>query len=1495
MRRSWLWLGVVWLWSGVVLGQVLPDSRPDFLKFYLDLMDDGASGKEWKSAFKNKEDFFASASFAAIEDSLKETTKSLMRKKMRATHYQALMKSVLAISEWKGELAPYFRYLDLVKKTSQKASPTSLQELLDFGEGFFSLGYLYKSSGHAWKVDGDYRFIWDQGKPKMECSRCLLSLEASFDSSLVEGTTLLYEPLEQAIQLQGGRVYFTRNDIPADMAYITLNKASINAKRNSYSADSVWMVQKEFFNEPLMGKMEEKLTATGANRDSRYPKFDSYEARFALEDVLPGVDYQGGFSYYGNRFIAKSITDEYSRLTFKREGKPFMVFRSKTFSISKEKISGNNASVTMILEADSIFHPGIQFKYLTENKEVSLLRLGDGTARTPFFNSYHKLDMYFEALYWKTNEDYLRIAMAKGSADSRALFKSASYFSTAESDAIRGLAETHPVIPIFNLLKSKEFPTSFTAAELAKFMRMNIDQVENMLIQMSISGIVSYQTETQTVYINERFFNFYFARTGQKDYDVIAFESIISKDNARLSLLDFRLDLFGVSRFAVSDSQSVFIYPADQQVQVKKNRDLSFSGTIEAGKFGIYGKTFEFSYDHFKISLNNVDSVKIAVQSFESAGTGRNDMRFVKTVIERLKGELLIDEPGNKSGAKGLPEYPRLISSSDSYTFYDRPQIEKGVYNRNDVFFKISPFTLDSLDNFKTEQIQLKGNFHSGIFPILDEKLSIQPDYSLGFQRFLKPEGLPAYGGKGQFYDTLQLSHKGIRGAGKLKYLTSNIWSHDFVFYPDSANTMAYKFGIDKSTGPIETPDVKALDVYVHWEPQKDVLEVSDSDKPLEMYEGESAMSGQLTLTPKGLTGDGKMDFGTAEMESSIFNYKSNDFKTDTTSFALKDEASSSGDTANVGLRTDNVRADVTFEGRKGILKSNSAESHVEFPVNKFKAYMEELEWFMDRNEVDMNSSKVDDLGLKGALFVSTLPGMDSLAFAAPIAKFVMKTKTIFCEGVEYIDVADARIKPGDKKITIQKGAELDPLSNATVWVGKEMQTHVLTKADVRIFTSHDYSGTADYTYVDELGTGQLIHFSSVRSQNDITYANGKVEQLSNFTMSPYFAFKGGVELEGNDPLLRFTGFTKIIHPCSNLLNEWLNFNAKIDPKDILIPIGENPKNDDDLPLFNGFLFASDSTGLYPAIFTKKRRFTDYEVLKVSGYLKYDRKMKEFRVGSKEKLGDRTLSGPYLSFNTSNCTSYGEGRMDLGSKMGQVELKAAGNILYYPDSDSTELNLTLSINFPFPSELKKIMKGSFENLGGTSLNLKDEETVKYLTDMLDSTTSEKAFAGIREDGKFKRLPKEFDRTLVFNNVKLSWWKRDKALQFNGESGMVVFDGEQILKSISLMMELNRKPSGDLFSLLLIPEENKEFYFQYKSGTLQSYSTIKEFQQTLIGLDAKDRQFTEKKGGTLTLIPSSKRRSDRFKGKFVVVDANASEDSPEPENQADPNTQPPSNE
>ena len=142
VKQILLWLSL--LFGGTALGQTLPENQADFLKFYLDLMDDGATGKEWKSAFKDNETYFESATFLAIEDSLKETTKVLMRKKMRATHYQSLMKSVLALNTWKEELKPYFDYLELVRKTALKASPTSVQELLDFGEGFFVNRTLYQ-------------------------------------------------------------------------------------------------------------------------------------------------------------------------------------------------------------------------------------------------------------------------------------------------------------------------------------------------------------------------------------------------------------------------------------------------------------------------------------------------------------------------------------------------------------------------------------------------------------------------------------------------------------------------------------------------------------------------------------------------------------------------------------------------------------------------------------------------------------------------------------------------------------------------------------------------------------------------------------------------------------------------------------------------------------------------------------------------------------------------------------------------------------------------------------------------------------------------------------------------------------------------------------------------------------------------------------------------------------------------------------------------------
>jgi hypothetical protein len=1459
----------------------IPSEPSEFFKALPDLMGDGTNTKEIKDYLKSFQPLWESDAFSEYRNKIIMFSQEMMKRKLRSGHFRYFIQACESFHLNSGQPFTIFdEWLETIRWGIKHKSPTSILQYLQFSYGFFARGDLYSSGGHTWSVrEPIYSFTIEDKVFSIQFKQTNLYCDSRMDSLSIEQGDLVFFPYDDRILVSGGYVYFDRLKLSREQVYAELNKTEISVRRNNYISDSVLFVNTLYFSDPLMGSFEDKLTATSELRDSRYPKFESYTKRFVIEELMENIDYEGGFAYYGNRFIARGDSTAPAKMFFKRDGKVFIRASASSFAISEDKITGNPVSVVMYLgEEDSMYHPSANLRFLKEKKEFSLLRIGEGVVQTPFFNTYHKIDMFFEALYWNQDEDLMRIAMAKGTTSAVAKFRSERFFSEIDDERLRGYDEVHPITHIFNFLKKKDHPSEIDASELSVYMRTEPIQVRGLLTRMSIGGLLSYDSQRQRARVTERFYNYHFSRSGRLDYDVIQFSSEINTENALLSLKDWRLDMQGVARITLSDSQSVFIYPTDQRLTLKKNRDFIFDGMIEAGKFGLYGKNFAFSYDLFKIDLVDVDSVKLAVESFKANERGERPVRFVKTVITGMTGELLIDEPGNKSGMKGLPEYPRLISKKDSYAYYDRKEIEEGVYDRNLVYFKLNPFEIDSLDNFSTEQIRLSGTFVSGgIFPDIEEQLRIMPDYSLGFQNVAPEEGYPVYEGKGTYFDTLSLSHNGIRGSGQLDYLSSSIYSYDFKFYPDSMNTMADKFGIRQTRGDFETPDVKAAEVYVHWEPENDFMDVSETTKPLEMYNGETRLHGSMTLTPEGLVGKGMLDFGNAEMNSDKFKFRAIEFTSDTTSFALKDIYDNS-DTSQVAFSTANVKADVSFEGRVGKMVSNSSESFVDFPLNSFKAYMEELEWYMDKNEVDMNSTQVDRLGLKGALFVSTDRRLDSLAFVAPVAKFVLKTKTIACEGVEYIDVADSRIFPLDRKLNIQRNAKIDPIPDATIWVNRDKKLHIMEKGNISIFTRHRYTGTAEYTYVDEVGKAQRIFFNQIDVENktDVTIAVGKIEQTTDFTMSPHFQFKGSVALRGDNEFMRFNGYTRVIHPCGEIMrNDWLKFENEIDPNNIMIPIPAKPQNDNQVVLHNGFMFAADSTGLYPAIFSLKKSYTDYEVLRADGFLVFDKSSQEFRISRREKLEDRSMSGAYISFDASNCTSYGEGRMDLGSKMGQVELKAAGSIYYYPQADSTKMNLVMSIHFPFEESALKFIKEGLISLGGIDLNLRDDDLRKDLSDLLDSTKADKAFSELR-DGKFRRIPREFDRTFILSGIELSWNKKNRALMFEGSAGIVLFNGDHILKTANVLFELNRKPAGDIFTFILEIDESDWYFFQYRTNVLRVFSSKKDWNEIITSLDPKKRNYSEKGQPNLSIQMSSQRQVDRFRNKFNAAMA------PEPE-------------
>ena len=67
--------------------------------------------------------------------------------------------------------------------------------------------------------------------------------------------------------------------------------------------------------------------------------------------------------------------------------------------------------------------------------------------------------------------------------------------------------------------------------------------------------------------------------------------------------------------------------------------------------------------------------------------------------------------------------------------------------------------------------------------------LHIQEDRSLGFKHQIPAEGYNLYGTEAKTYEEIRLSNKGMRGYGQIDFLTTTIYSDDFIYYPDSVTT----------------------------------------------------------------------------------------------------------------------------------------------------------------------------------------------------------------------------------------------------------------------------------------------------------------------------------------------------------------------------------------------------------------------------------------------------------------------------------------------------------------------------------------------------------------------------------------------------------------------------------------------------------------------------------------------------------------------------------
>ena len=874
--------------------------------------------------------------------------------------------------------------------------------------------------------------------------------------------------------------------------------------------------------------------------------------------------------------------------------------------------------------------------------------------------------------------------------------------------------------------------------------------------------------------------------------------------------------------------------------------------------------------------MQQIDSLKISILTDEYNQYGEPILARIENAMENMTGQLLIDDPHNKSGLATYPQYPTFTSLEGSYIYFDDPGIQSGVYHRDDFYFQLDPFTIDSLDNFSPEAISPSGTFISaGILPPLEMEMTLREDNSLGFYMEASEEGFQLYGGVGTLFKEIEMSSAGLRGYGSFDFITSSTWSDLFLMHPDSMMARSSRFLVREQREGTEYPYVENGVTDIKLFPEKDLLEAKRVKDIFKVFNDSTFHGGTLALKHSGLSGEGAVGFPDARFESDLFHYGVSSLRTDSAGVKLKDPSLD-----DYPFLTNNVNVKVDLEQRRGEFRANGDATLIEFPYNLYETRLDQITWYMDKDEVELSQGKfltkntidigIDSLKTNGPVYLSIHPKMDSLSFVSPEARYNYGSRRLYATAVPFIEVADAFVFPQEGNVNVGYQASMSLLENAKVMANRINRQYLIYDASVAINGAKDYTGSGYYDYLDSFGNSYQLYFERIWVDTSVlTLAKGIVKEEAPFMLSPYFDFQGEVQLSADAPHLSFDGGTRLVHDCS-IGKSWLRFTSVIDPANIRIPIAKQMQNVALNKIFAGSMITRDSTHVYSAFLSGRKDYFDSEITTAEGELIYTPENASYIISIPEKLANPYWPGDYLRLETEKCQLYGEGQINLNVDYGLVKMVSTGNATHMIGEDEFETRLLLGLDFHFSKEALEIMGSEIDSL--PNLEPVDLTSPHYQLAMKDLLGRELAGTLERQlglTGTYEEIPRQWERTLFFNDLPLKWNQESSSFRYNGKVGIGNIGDIQVNKKVDAYVEFVERGSGDLFDIYLRVDDRTWYYIAYTPGGLQVLSSNRQFNEIVFDLKPADRRIKGKVGQPSYIYSlAARRRLDLFIDRFM---------------------------
>lgn len=1300
-----------------------------------------------------------------------------------------------------------------------KRSKDEFQRFLIVSKNVFSENVLLRVGNFTWassSVDVDLQM---QGQATFVFKKLDLFCYTPGDTFEIYNTSGKYLAGTNEWIGNGGKLDWSRVGLDPYSVYALLNKYKIDLTDGLMSADSALFYNKSKFQKGIVGKVFDRPLPLSQGNKSIFPQFESTEQAFT--GINYGrAKYKGGFGMKGAVVLGKSSGEQKAELYFYYKNKPVLRVAADEFFVRENKINNDKVELTIFLEKDSIFHPQLQFNYDLINDRLSFYHDSKtGISAAPFGDYYHNLEFYVDEVKWDLNNPKIDLKMLAG--DDPAKFQSINYFREIIYEHIQNLLDYNPLQRISQYCL-KNNSNTFDIRTYAAAFKSNISDIKIQMIDLADMGFLNYKIKSGLITIKPKLKEYVLAHYGKTDFDAIAFKSIISAiPNASISLINNDLIIQGVPKFNFSDSQNVYIVPKNQVINVKKNRSMEFSGRLRGGMADFYGSNFLFDYTKFDIRLNNVDSLK-----FLYYDDSLQSLMHVKSVIENIYGTLEIDHPYNKGSRKRFTNYPIFTSEVGSKVFYAYPTTQKGSYTKDRFWFAVDPFRLDSLSNLNLYTLALAGTLVSdGIVPDMRQEIYLQPDKSLGFYIPNDPNfTYQLYKDKGTARVALRLSNDGLIGEGGIiYYLASRSASDRFVFFLDSMNSECESFENDKSS--LFPTVINSKNVYNHWIPYQDTMFISNRGEPIKIAYDRAELRGTIILTPFAMMAKGSLTIEDGELLADIYTLKPAEFLSENATFRQRWPK----DTSRIAFSTNSVNAYVNVDERYAeFTYNNPCEINNNFFFNNYDGSFSKLRWDMAPRTLEFKGSTEQENKYCASFLISKRPNQKRLTFKTSSVKISVDHFILRASNVPYINIADSRVLPDSGKVTIRENAEMDMLLNAIITADTINKFHRIEQVSLKVDGRTNVTGLGNYIYVDKNKKEQKFFLSQIYVEEQ-QFLGGKstIPDSIKFLIEPKLIFRGNALLHSYNKNLEYNGY---FHPVHNLYlprTDWFKSAAVINPDSVYINLVAPLKNAQMHTLVNGFYVSTDSTHVYPALFTRKYKTSDAELFKCEGTFAHNEVLDEFRVGPYDKVFNKPMQkGNFLVVNEPKKQVYGEGLFNLGFETPHFKISTAGSALFNLRDTLFTMNLTMIMDFQLPPAAMRLMVDSLidasEMAPSNNIDVDHSDLKRHLKLTLPELVEEKNLKKLTEDPSVDLTGKTIDelfKTIFVTDITFMWNQPTRSFTSIGNFGIRSFEKFLFEKRMNGKIEITKRRGGDELIIYLQPIGGGWYYFKYIKGTM----------------------------------------------------------------------------